>query len=78
MESVTDIFERILSFLKKVSLRQATLIALILASISLLIDVGFLIGVIGYYGFLPRLIVVLNQASLALFFAVLFLKQKGD
>lgn len=74
MESFKD---TILNFLKGMSVKRATFIALIVVSINLFFEMGILLRVFGIYG-LTQLVQVLTQGSLVLFFAVLYLKQKGD
>lgn len=66
--------ESIIDFFKNMRLESATLIALIFVSINFLYYVGNLLGL--YYGGLFT--TVLAQGSLVIFFAVLYLKQKGE
>lgn len=69
--------ETIINFLKNISLQKATLFALILACTSLLVNLGIFFNISSFYD-ISRFISVLAQGSLVLFFAVLYLKQKGD
>lgn len=67
----------VLTFLKDMSVSRATLIALIFISINLVFEIGILLGIFRMYG-ITQLVEVLTQGSLVLFFAVLYLKQKGN
>lgn len=66
--------QKVIDFFSNISLKKATLFALIFAVIELLLRLELIFD----YGSILGLLYVLSQASIVLFFLVLYLKQKGD